>query len=68
VKVLILGPGVIGSVLRTFRSPMGEACLAAHARHAEGEMRSLMRSVGMVCGIPGPSVGNLERLMAAPTR
>ena len=47
---------------RTFRSPMGEACLAAHARHAEPEMRSLMTSVATLCGIPGPSVSNLGQL------
>ena len=26
---------------RTMRSPMGELCFAAHARHAEAEMRAL---------------------------
>lgn len=30
---------------RTMRSPMGELCFAAHARHAEAEMRALGRDV-----------------------
>jgi len=30
---------------RTMRSPMGELCFAAHARHAEAEMRALARDV-----------------------
>jgi hypothetical protein len=30
---------------RTIRSPMGELCFAAHARHAEAEMRALARDV-----------------------
>jgi 2-dehydropantoate 2-reductase len=30
---------------RTMRSPMGELCFAAHARHAEPEMRALARDV-----------------------
>jgi 2-dehydropantoate 2-reductase len=32
---------------RTMRSPMGELCFAAHARHAEPEMRALGRDVGV---------------------
>jgi hypothetical protein len=30
---------------RTMRSPMGELCFAAHARHAEAEMRTLGHDV-----------------------
>jgi 2-dehydropantoate 2-reductase len=30
---------------RTMRSPLGELCFAAHARHAEAEMRALARDV-----------------------
>jgi 2-dehydropantoate 2-reductase len=32
---------------RTMRSPMGELCFAAHARHAEPEMRALGHEVGV---------------------
>jgi ketopantoate reductase len=45
---------------RTMRSPMGELCFAAHARHAEAEMRALARDV--VAGITGSSA--LEELLA----
>ena len=38
---------------RTMRSPMGELCFAAHARHAEAEMRALGRDVaGRITGSP----------------
>jgi 2-dehydropantoate 2-reductase len=45
---------------RTMRSPMGELCFAAHARHAEPEMRALARDV--VARITGSSA--LEELLA----
>jgi ketopantoate reductase len=38
---------------RTMRSPMGELCFAAHARHAEAEMRALARDVlARITGTP----------------
>ena len=43
---------------RAMRSPMGELCFAAHARHAEAEMRALSRDVE--AAIPGsPAVTEL---------
>ena len=43
---------------RAMRSPMGELCFAAHARHAEAEMRALARDVEAT--IPGsPAVTEL---------
>ena len=43
---------------RSMRSPMGELCFAAHARHAEAEMRALARDVEAT--IPGsPAVAEL---------
>ena len=43
---------------RAMRSPMGELCFAAHARHAEAEMRALGRDVEAT--IPGsPAVTEL---------
>jgi hypothetical protein len=50
---------------RTMRSPMGELCFAAHARHAEAEMRTLARDAeARITGSPalaellGPSAGH----------
>jgi 2-dehydropantoate 2-reductase len=37
----LLRPVAIRYWARTMRSPMGELCFAAHARHAESEMRAL---------------------------
>ena len=38
---------------RTMRSPLGELCFAAHARHAEAEMRALGRDVvARIAGSP----------------
>ena len=48
---------------RTMRSPMGELCFAAHARHAEGEMRALARD--MEARITG-SPALVELLREAP--
>jgi ketopantoate reductase len=43
---------------RTMHSPMGELCFAAHARHAEGEMRALAHDVQ--ARIPGsPAIAEL---------
>ena len=43
---------------RTMRSPMGELCFAAHARHAEAEMRALARDVQ--ARVPGsPAIAEL---------
>ena len=43
---------------RTMRSPMGELCFAAHARHAEAEMRALADDVH--ARIPGsPAIAEL---------
>jgi hypothetical protein len=43
---------------RTMRSPMGELCFAAHARHAEAEMRALAHDVQ--ARIPGsPAIAEL---------
>jgi 2-dehydropantoate 2-reductase len=46
---------------RTMRSPMGELCFAAHARHAEAEMQALARDV--VARITGSSA--LTELLAS---
>lgn len=59
----ILRPVAVRHWARILRSPMGETCFAAHARHAEGEMRSLMTSVATACGVPGASVGHLGALV-----
>jgi hypothetical protein len=59
----VLRPMAVHYWARTLRSPMGEACFAAHARHAEDEMRALMSSVVTLAGIPGPSVRNLGQLV-----
>jgi hypothetical protein len=41
---------------RTMRSPMGELCFAAHARHAEAEMRALGHDVmARITGSPALS-------------
>ena len=47
---------------RAMRSPMGELCFAAHARHAEAEMRALGRDVEAT--IPGSLA--LTELLAWP--
>ena len=47
---------------RAMRSPMGELCFAAHARHAEAEMRALGDDVGAM--IPGSLA--LTELLARP--
>lgn len=41
----LLRPFAVGYWSRTLRSPMGELCFAAHARHAEVEMRLLGEDV-----------------------
>jgi ketopantoate reductase len=41
----LLRPVAVRYWARTMRSPMGELCFAAHARHAEAEMRALGRDV-----------------------
>ncbi len=61
----MLRPVAVRYWSRTFRSPMGEAVFAAHARHAEGEMHCLMKSVATQAGIPGRAVGNLGRLLGS---
>jgi ketopantoate reductase len=48
---------------RTMRSPMGELCFAAHARHAEAEMRALARDV--VARVTG-STALVELLASSP--
>jgi hypothetical protein len=50
---------------RTMRSPMGELCFAAHARHAEVEMRALARDV--IARITGSSA-LAELLTPSPGR
>jgi hypothetical protein len=50
---------------RTMRSPMGELCFAAHARHAEAEMRALARDV--LARITGSSA-LAELLASSPGR
>jgi len=40
-----LGPVAVRYRARTMRSPMGELAFAAHARHAEREMRALAHDV-----------------------
>jgi hypothetical protein len=43
---------------RTMRSPMGELCFAAHARHAKAEMRAIAHDVQ--ARIPGsPAIAEL---------
>ena len=41
----LLRPVAVRYWARTMRSPMGELCFAAHARHAEAEMRALGHDV-----------------------
>jgi hypothetical protein len=41
----LLRPFAVGYWSRTLRSPMGELCFAAHARHAEPEMRLLGKDI-----------------------
>jgi 2-dehydropantoate 2-reductase len=41
----LLRPIAVRYWARTMRSPMGELCFAAHARHAEAEMRALAHDV-----------------------
>jgi 2-dehydropantoate 2-reductase len=41
----LLRPIAVAYWARTMRSPMGELCFAAHARHAEPEMRALASEV-----------------------
>ena len=49
----LLRPVAVRYWARTMRSPMGELCFAAHARHAEGEMRALGQDVeGRITGSP----------------
>lgn len=61
----VLRPVAVRYWARMLRSPMGEACFAAHARHAQGEMHWLMRSVVALAEGPAPSVGNLRELVGA---
>ena len=50
---------------RTMRSPAGELCFAAHARHAQAEMRALGDQVtSRLAGAPATS--NLRQLLTAP--
>lgn len=47
---------------RAMRSPMGELCFAAHARHAEPEMRALGSDVMARAGV-GADVVKLEQIL-----
>lgn len=50
---------------RSMRSPMGELAFAAHARHAEPEMRALARDVvGRLCHDDRQAA--LRELLSAP--
>ena len=50
---------------RTMRSPAGELCFAAHARHAQAEMRALGDQVtSRLAGAPATS--HLRQLLTAP--
>lgn len=61
-----LKPVAIRYWARTMRSPAGELCFAAHARHAQPEMRALAVEVTARLG-NSPAVGRLsELLLAAP--
>lgn len=48
---------------QTMRSPAGQLCFAAHARHAQSEMRSISSQV--MRRLPGaPATSHLQRLLA----
>ncbi len=58
----LLGAVAVRYWARTMRSPMGELCFAAHARHAQAEMRALADDVEATT--PGPPA--LTELLARP--
>jgi 2-dehydropantoate 2-reductase len=60
-----LKPVAIRYWARTMRSPAGELYFAAHARHAQPEMRALAEQVTARLG-NSPAVGRLSELLAAP--
>jgi 2-dehydropantoate 2-reductase len=60
----VLRPVAVRYWSRTMRSPMGERCFAAHARHARPEMRALASEV-MNCLDDAPDTGHLRRLLAS---
>jgi 2-dehydropantoate 2-reductase len=60
-----LKPVAVRYWARTMRSPAGELYFAAHARHAQPEMRALAGQVTARLG-NSPAVGRLSELLAAP--
>ena len=50
---------------RTMRSPAGELCFAAHARHAQAEMRALADQVTSRLA-DAPATSHLRQLLTAP--
>ena len=50
---------------RTMRSPAGELCFAAHARHAQAEMRALEDQVTSRLA-NAPTASHLRRLLSTP--
>jgi ketopantoate reductase len=60
-----LGPAAVRYWGRTMRSSAGELCFAAHARHAQSEMRALADQVTVRLAY-SPATSHLFQLLQAP--
>jgi 2-dehydropantoate 2-reductase len=61
----LLKPMAVRYWARTMRSPAGELCFAAHARHAQAEMRALGDQVTSRLA-DAPATSHLRQLLPAP--